>query len=259
MIYVSQIYDTVLSSVRKDKRGLAFSPDDFNNIAIQVNQRVWRKNYHNFESSKLSIDEMDSFLIPNFQINLDANGVGVLPTNYFHMAGDPWYTHPTEGRRKIDLVTTLEYGNRELDYLTKSTALYPTCYMGYDISGGDMALHVTPASCTPVYMSYLRQTVDSYLDYYVNDKTLEVIYMIEGAPVAVPVDHTAPAVVVNGVTLRAEIAGPNNVTSYTKNFEWHPHDVPSIISLFLQAVGISLPDELLVQVGNAEEIKVEKE
>jgi hypothetical protein len=249
MISVSQVYDTALALVRKDKRGLSFSPDDYNSILRQVNQRIWRITYHNFESSKLSMDELGSLKIVDYAINLDANGVGVLPTNYFHLAGDPWYTHPTEGRRKIDLITTLEHGSRELDFLTKASVTYPTCFMGYSSTAGDMAIYVTPVSCTPIYITYLRQTVDPFLDYYMNDDTFEITYMAEGATVAVPL----------GCTARNGTAGAANVVSQTIDFEWHPHDEPQILAQLLQSIGISLPDELLVQVGSVNEVKVEKE
>jgi hypothetical protein len=248
MIYVSEIYETVLSYIRKDKRGLSFSPDDFNNAIVQVNQRTYRANYKNFESSKLSMDEMDSLKVVSYSINLDANGIGVLPANYFHLVGDPWYTHPTAGRRKIDLITTLEHGNREMDYFTKASALYPTCFMGYGATSADMSVYVTPATCTPIYIDYLREVTTPYLDYYVNDTTLALTYMAEGATVAVPL----------GCTARDGTAGLANVVSQTKNFEWHEHDVPSIVNMLLEAVGISLPDELLIQVSNVDEPKIEK-
>jgi hypothetical protein len=248
MIYVSEIYDTVLSLIRKDSRGLSFSPSDFNNAIVQVNQRVYRNNYRNFESSKLSMDEMDSFKQVGIPINLDANGVGVLPSNYFHLVGDPWYTHPTEGRRKIDLITTLEHGSREMDYYTKASALYPTCFMGYGATAADMSVYVTPVTCTPIYIDYLREVTTPYLDYYVDDNELTLTYMAEGATVAVPL----------GCTARNGTAGAANVVSQTKNFEWHEHDVPSIVNMLLEAVGISLPDELLIQVSNVDEPKIEK-
>jgi hypothetical protein len=249
MISVSQVYDTVLSLIRKDKRGLSFSPDDYNAILHQVNQRVWRINYHGFEASKLSMDELGSLKIVDLPINLNGSGVGVLPPDYFHLVGDPWYIHPTEGRRKIDLVTSLEHGNREMDFLTKATALYPTCFMGYSSAGSDMAIYVTPTTCTPIYFSYLRQTTDPFLDYYVNDTTLDITYMAEGATVIVPL----------GCTSRSGVAGASNVVSLTKDYEWHPHDEPQILAQILQSIGMSLPDELLVQVGSANEIKVEKD
>jgi len=255
MISVSNVYDTTLALIRKDRRGLSFSPEDYNSVLRQVNQRVWRITYHNFESSKLSMDELGSLKIVDYQIALNGSGVGALPANYFHLAGDPWYTHPTAGRRKIDLITSLEYGQRELDYLTKASALYPTCYVGYDAVSGDMALYVTPVTCTPIYISYLRQTVDPYLDYYINNTTLEVTYMATAVNVNLPAGCTAPAI--SGI--RGETSGPAAVASQTINFDWHPHDEPQVIAQLLQAVGISLPDELILQTGTTNEIKVERE
>jgi hypothetical protein len=249
MVSVSQIYDTVLALIRKDKRGLSFSPDDYNSVLHQVNQRVWRINYHEFETSKLSMDELGSLKILDYAINLDANGTGILPTNYFHLVGDPWYTHTTAGRRRIDLVTTLEYGQRKMDYFTKPSALYPVCHMGYDTTADDMAIHVDPVTCTPIYLSYLRQTIDPFLDYYVNDTTLEITYMAEGATVSVPL----------GCTARDGTAGAASVVSQTRDFEWHPHDEPTVINEILKQVGISLPDELLVNFSNQQAPIIERE
>jgi hypothetical protein len=248
MVSVSDIYNTVLSYSRKDKRGLAFSPDDFNNAIVQVNQRVYRDNYRNFESSKLSMDEMDSFKVVNYPINLDANGIGVIPSDYFHLVGDPFYIHATYGRRRVDLITSLEHGQREMDFLTKGTVKYPTCFMAYGATSEDMSVYVTPTTCTPIYIDYLRTVNTPFLDYYVNDTTLELTYMAEGATVAVPLGSTA----------RNGTAGAANVVSQTKDFEWHEHDVPSIVNMVLEAIGISLPDELLIQVSNVDEPKIEK-
>lgn len=248
MIYVSQVYDTLLSYVRKDKRGLSFSPDDFNSAVVQVNQRIYRLNFSNWEASKLSIDELGSFKVINYPIALNGSGVGTLPPDYFHLVGDPWYTHATEGRRKIDLISSLEHGSREMDYLTKASALYPTCFMGYGATSNDMSIYVTPATCTPIYIDYLREVNTPLLDYYVNDTTLVIRYLTEGQVLALPA----------GYTTRDGTVGPNNITSATVNFEWHDHDLPQIINLLIEAVGISLPDEMLVQVSNSDLPIIEK-
>jgi hypothetical protein len=247
MILVSQIYDTLLSAIRKDKRGLSFSPDDFNNVVVQVNQRIFRLNYKNFESSKLSMDEMDSLKVPNYPITL-VNGIGVLPSDYFHLVGDPYYIHSTYGRRRIDLITSLEHGQREMDYLTKASVTYPTCFMAYGATSEDMSLYVTPTTCTPIYIDYLKRTQTPYLDYYVNNLTMEITYMAEGATVAIPL----------GCTARDGTPGIANVTSLTKNFDFHEHDIPQIINMLLQSVGISMPDEMLVQISGVNEPKIEE-
>jgi hypothetical protein len=236
MILVSQIYDTILSRIRKDKRGLSFSPQDFNNALVAVNQRIYRVNYSGFESSKLSMDEMDSLKVVGYPIVLDANGKGILPSNYFHLVGDPYYTHATEGRRKIDLITSLEHGSREMDYFTKASLLYPTCFMGAASSSEDMSLHITPITIGTIYIDYLREVNTPYLDYYVNNLTLDITYMDEGVTVAIPL----------GCTSRSGVSGVSNVVSLTKNFEWHDHDTPAIINELMKEVGIELPDEMLV-------------
>jgi hypothetical protein len=243
MILVSEIYDNLLALIRKDKRGLSFSPDDFNAILPALNQRIYRLNYADFEESKLSMDETGSFKVVNYPIALDGNGVGTLPVNYMHLVGDPYYLYTSldgkyvAARRKIELVTSLEFGSRQMDYLTKATDLYPLCFVGYGATSDDMSVYVTPVTATPIYIDYLRKVVVPFLDYYVNDTTLEITYLAQGATVAIGAGYTAR----NGTT------GPANIVSTTLDFDWHEHDVPQIINLLLEAVGINLPDELLVQ------------
>jgi hypothetical protein len=192
--------------------------------------------------SKLSMLEMDSFKVigyPATPIALDVNGVGALPANFYTMAGDPYYFHPTAGRRRIDLITSLENNQREMDFLTKGSALYPTCFLAYGATSDDMSVYVTPTTCTPIYVDYLRKVDVPYLDYYVNDTTLAITYMAAGATVAVPLGSTA----------RDGTAGAANVVSITVNWEWHEHDIPQIVNLILEAIGIQLPDELLIGVS----------
>ena len=253
MIYADKIYDTLVSICRKDKRGLSLSIDDFNNLAVQVNQRIFRLNYSNFETSKLSMDEMDSFKITDYAINLDANGIGQLPTNYYHLVGDPYYYHPTTGeRRKIELVTSLEYGNREMDYLSKPTALYPLVFMGYGATSDDMSLYARPKTdmgSKTIYIDYIRSVNTPFLDYYTDDTTFEITYMAEGATVTVPL----------GSTSRSGLAGSVAVVSQTKNFEWHEHDIPQTINLFLGLIGIQLSSQDLQQISATYEPVIEKE
>jgi hypothetical protein len=237
-----------LAIIRKDRRGLNFSPDDFNNAIIPINQRLFRMNYRDFETTKLSMNELDSFKVPSYTINLDVNGIGALPTDFYTLVGDPYYLHPTVGRRRVDLITSLEHSQREMDYLTKGSALYPTCFLAYGATSDDMSVYVTPTTCTPIYVDYIRKVDVPFLDYYVNDTTFELTYMSAGATVAVPAGSTA----------RDGTAGAANVVSQTKNFEWHEHDIPQLINLILEYVGISLPDQMLVEVSNVDDPRIEK-
>ena len=248
MISVSQIYDTLLAQIRKDVRGLSFSPDDFNNIIVSVNQRLYKQNYRDFEASKWSMAEMDSFKLVNVQLNLDSNGIAILPVDYYILVGDPYYFHPIYGRRRVDLITSLEHTQREMDYLTKASVLYPTAFMAYSTGANDMSLYVTPTSCTPICIDYLRTVSTPFLDYYVDDTSLQLTYMNEGDTVTVPLGSTA----------RDGTPGIANVVSKTVDFEWHPHDFPVLINMLLEAVGVALPDELLMQVSAVDDPKLEK-
>jgi hypothetical protein len=96
-----------------------------------------------------------------------------------------------------------------------------------------------------VYVDYLRTADIPFLDYYVNDTTLVYTYMDADATVSVPL----------GCTARDGTAGLANVDSATVNFEWDDGEFPLILSLFAQMVGLALPSEELIQVGNNEELK----
>lgn len=259
MIYAYKIYDTLVSICRKDKRGLSLSIDDFNNLAFQVNERLFKFNYADFEQTKLSMAEMDSFKIVKWPINLDSNGIGTLPDDFYLVVGDPYYylstainEHPIGERRKVELVTSLEFGNREMDYDSRSTSLYPLAFLGYATTSGDMGLYCNPVAdmaSKTIYLDYIRRLATPFLDYYVNDTTFEVTYMAQGATVTVPL----------GSTSRSGLAGSVAVVSQTQNFEFHPHDVPQLINLFLGLIGLQLSSQDLQQASMAYENIIEKE
>jgi hypothetical protein len=208
-----------------------------------------------FETSKLSMDETGSFKKVGTAINLDANGIGALPSDYYHLVGDPYYYYTSgdgkyvNARRRVELVTSLEFGNRQMDYLTQSTVLYPLAYVGYGATSDDMSLYVNPVTATPLYIDYLRKVDVPFLDYYVDDTTFEITTMAAGATVAVPALHTA----------RDGTAGAANVVSQTKNFEWHDHDIPQCINIFMGLIGVQLNDQGLVQLEQIDEPKIERE
>ena len=241
MISVSEIYDSLISIIRKDKRGLSMSIDDFNKAIVPVNQRIYRLNYHDWESSKLAMDELGSFKVVAHQIDL-TSGVGALPANYYHLVGEPYYNHLIKGKRKIDLITSLEHNNREMDYLTKASLLYPTAFMGYGATSDDMSIYVDPTTIEVIYIDYLRKVNTPLLDYYIDDTTFEITYLDEAEGVTIPA----------GCTGRLGQVPGSNYTAATLNFEWHEHDIPSLLNLLLETVGIQLQDQGLVQVSNTD-------
>jgi hypothetical protein len=61
--------------------------------------------------------------------------------------------------------------------------------------------------------------------------------MAQGASVTIPTGCVARDGTVAGAA----------ATSLTQNWEWHDHDIPQIVNLILEVVGVQLPDELLIQ------------
>jgi hypothetical protein len=58
-----------------------------------------------------------------------------------------------------------------------------------------------------------------------------------------------------GSTYSDGTAGSVAKTSKTVNFDWGPDDLPLIMSIFIQVLGLQLEDEFLVQVGAGSELK----
>lgn len=245
MLYSYQVYETLLDVCRKDLRGRSLTPEEFNNLAPIINQLVYERYYSQFEATVDNSDSMSAFKVLGETIPLVA-GVGTLPARYYHIVGMPYYTDSGGVVRYIDLVSSMEHARREQDYLTKATVVHPTCRLGLANSTADKTIHVTPTSITSINMDYLRTADTPILDYFVNDSTLVYSWMASGGVVtAVPAGSTA----MNGTV------GAANVVSTTVDWEWDESDLPLIINLFLQYMGVQLPDQVLIESGLAFEQK----
>ncbi len=255
MILSSTVYSTLIDLLRADKRGLSLSEDEFNRVAIICNERVWAKKYKEFETSIDNIDTLAPFKVINYPIALGGAECS-LPANYEDMISRPRVTDAGGTLRRLDLVSELELQERESDYLTKPSETYPVYTLGEVDVSDNIILHVYPITLAAnVYIDYLRKPVDPYLDYYVNDTTLERTYLAEGATaVNIPAGYTYW-----DNTTHTEVTGGAAVfrNSATVDWEWGAAELPIILSIFAQIVGIQLPDAALVQVGNVEEQKNE--
>jgi hypothetical protein len=249
MIYSYVVYDTLIDLIRTDKRGLSLSIEEFNRLARVVNERVYSKYYEEFEGDTSSIDSMGGFKQLRQSVSL-ASGIGILPSDYWEMIGKGRYVDSSAVTRYIDLVTTLERAEREDDYLTMPTTTHPVMEIG-DLDGSDnLQIRVYPSTLTTVpantiYIDYLRTADIPFLDFYTNDTTLVHTYMAAGVNVNVPV----------GYTYRDGSAGAAVKASQTVNWEWSDSDFNLILAIFCQLIGITLPDQLLVETGTINEKK----
>ena len=243
MVYCYEIYEMVLDLARKDKRGRSLDIDEFNRVAKIVNSRVYNHYYNQFETSLDSSNSLSGFKVTNYEVSLTA-GVGTLPVDYYDLIGIPRYTDGSD-IREVDVVTNVEYTKRQVDYLTRPTTTHPIMMLAGE-SGGQTQIRVLPSTLSSIRVDYLKSAATPFLDYYSNDTTLEYVYIAAGATPTVP----------SGYTYRDGNTGSYAVPSaLTVDFDWGTEDIPLILSLFVQVLGLQLGDEMMVQVGNAEELK----
>ena len=249
MLYAYQVYETLLDLSRKDLRGLSLTPEEYNNTARLVNEIVFAKYYSEFESTQDNSEALSAFKVLNESIPI-AGGIGSLPAWYYHMVGMPRYTDISGVSRYLDMVSSFEHSKREQDYLTKATLTHPTFRFGIASTTSDMTIYVTPSvGINPIYIDYIRTPDVPFLDYYVSDTTLNYTWLTTGVITAVPLGYTA----------RNGTVGPNNVISQTIDYEWNDEDMPLILNLFLQYLGIQLPSPELYEGGTLQEQKSDKQ
>lgn len=246
MIKSEDIYVSLLNLIREDTRGLALSPDEYNRISRIVNERLYSKKYEEFETSTDNIDTLARFKTLNTPIVLVAGSCS-LPSDYREMIGKPRIVDSTAVTRRCDLVTQLELDERTDDFLTQPTESHPVYTLGDSDVVDNLILHVYPSTIIgSVTIDYLRNAEIPFLDYFIKDDTLVPTFMVADA-INVPI--------LLGYTYRDKTPGPIIQNSATVEWEWSDGEINLILSIFCSLMGITLPDNYLAQMGNAEEIK----
>lgn len=244
MIPVEQIYDSLLTLIREDKRGLALSPDEYNRIASLINDDLFNKEYAQYETT-LKIGNTLMPFLEGANLNIIANSI-TLPSDYKIMIGKPYSI--TAGRY-LDYATKLELHERVEDYLTKPTTTYPL-WINLGEAGGYKIAMIYPATITGIIsIDYLREPAVPFYDYYINDTTLVVTYMDAGTTVTIPI----------GCTYRDGTAGDGATTfaSTSVDWEWDGDEMGVIINMLTSALGVAMPDQFLFEAGNLQEAKTE--
>lgn len=245
----STVYESLLSYLRKDKRGLSLSVDEFNRLSVIVDKRILSA-FASRQEENIRITSSSGFLkVTGYNIAL-TSGVGSLPLNYYQIMGDPYYTDTSVTPSKvryIDVVTTEEDSYRERDYLTKATTKYPTCVIGSQDAYKAIQIRIKPTTITSVRINYFRDTVSPYLDYYADDTNHTITYLTAGQNLTIP----------TGCTYRDGTTGPK--TSITSDWEWSIQDLPWVLAYLLEAAGCVIPDELLLQIGSKDKLEIANE
>lgn len=238
------VYTTLVSYLRKDKRGNALSIDEFNRISVLVDRKMLMAFGSRFEEDVEISSHMGFLKVIDQSVTL-TTGVGSMPTNYYRLAGDPWYTDGDGIVRWLDVRTSAEHSFRERDYLTKATAKHPSCVLGDQDNSNNLQIRVYPTTIGTIYINYIRNSVPLYLDYYVNNTTLQPTFMAVSASVPIP----------SGSTYRDGTTGTK--TSLTTNPEWDDTEFPWLMAFYLQYLGVTFPEELLTQIGKGDSAELQ--
>jgi len=250
-ILSSLIYDTLYDVIRKDRRGRPLSIEEYNNLSTIVNHSLFSDFYDKFEGNIESSDTLGAFKVFEHGIDLTANStntaaVGILPDNYYHIIGQPRTISGTPGTvRPVDIVTAQEHSIRIDDFLTQPTTTYPMCQIGGVNANDVMQIRFYPYTIAKVYIDYLREPDTPYLDFSINDTTLDYEYIAAGVT----------ATILLGSAYRDGTPGLTVQTSGTVNWEFGEEDLELIIAKFLGLMGIQLSDEILLQAGTLIESK----
>lgn len=249
MIYAYTVYDTIQDVIRKDRRGRSLSIEEYNSLAGIVNRSLFGDFYDKFEGNIESSDTLGAFKVFIYGIDLTPSygndaGVGTLPANYYHLIGQP-RTYSESVWTTVDVITAQEHGLRLKDFLTQPSTTYPCCQIGGVNASDELQIRVYPSTISKVYIDYLREPDTPYLDYYINDTTLDYTYMAADTNVTVPL----------GSTYRDGTAGVTTEASLTTNWEWDDEDLELIVAKFLSLMGIQMSDEVLLQAGTLMESK----
>jgi hypothetical protein len=239
------VYEAVLAYLRKDKRGLALNIDEFNVHGTMVDKRILMAFCSRFEDDIEISSHMGFLKVFDYPIGLTA-GVGLLPENYFRIMGDPYYLDTNGVVIHIDVVTSKEYTYRQRDYLRQATLIDPICVIGSQDAQRNMEIRVYPNTISTIYINYVRDTISPYLDYFINEATLQVTYLAQGLQ-----NFLIPT----GCVYRDGTTGIKN--SLSVDYEWDDHEKPWIVAYFLQALGATIPDEVLLQVGKMDSAEIQ--
>lgn len=240
MIYVSSVFDTVQTLIRKDQKGNSFSIKEFNNLISMVNYELYNFYASHVQETQDVTEQLKSFMVLNSPITL-TTGVGSLPT-YGRLLG-----MPRVGTTKIDVVTSLELSERLTDELTAPTVDDPVAIIGGK-TGSNNNITVYPTSISSITIDYLKIPANPLLDYYIDSNGLYV-YLLEGAiGVSVP----------SGAVYSDGTPGPTSVNSLTIDLEWSEETLPIIVNALLQKAGIILGEQMAVEYGIAKETKEEQ-
>jgi len=234
MIDNGYIFDFIKTISNKDDRGNVFSPNDFNDYLPKANLELYIADYQKWELTQRITDTL-RFFFESDTITF-TSGAASIPTDYKHAISCRYDESGTD--RNIDIVTKLELSYRLASPIIKPTLRHPVLSINTE-------LNIYPTAITSAVLDYLRLPVEPFFDYYYANGTT-VTYMPPGTEhTATPTDPYR-----DGTTTGVK-------ASISVELEYDDDDKIKIITTILGYYGLSIPDNLILQVSEAKKTKEE--
>lgn len=239
-----QIYDFVVTILRKEKEGSALTPERYN---LMLQESMWEKandEYKKYELSQVITDTLRELKTLEV-INISGNGeydLSGLTYEYWHPSS-LYYEDASLNLCFIEIVTDLEWAERVTSTLLAPDYTYPICKFVRN-STGDYIIKFEPLTgFSTVSFDYLRKPAEPFYDYYY-DANDELVYLEPG------VMYTLQA----GEEYRDGTTS-GTVTSISVELPFPDGDRLDVAYMILQKLGIPVKEQIAVEYGAAREAK----
>lgn len=235
-----QLFDWIVTILRKEKEGSAVSPERF---TLMLVESMWEKinvEIGVFERSQVITNSLRSLKV--------SEDIAVTPSGTFDLTTlvDD-YLHPTSlyytysGRvRQVDILTDGEWA-----YYTSSSLMAPTDEFPVAKILGDTIMFDPIASDTAT-LTFIKKPTDPFFDYYY-DSADRIVYLQPGQSYAL----TA------GEEYRDGTVFPATVNSTSVELPFPENERVDVGYKILQKMGIPLQEPIAVQYGTQREAKEE--
>ena len=243
MLSVVDIPYIVFRLLKRERNGSTVSPSDLNRFIEMAHAEEVYAMKSLMEANQDVSDAMRTFINVEYQaatsgvVNLSA-----LSGTYLKLLG----AQRKNGTRSedCDVVTQLEWQDREYNSITAPTVDYPICY----VSGSTINFRPFPeAGANGVRISYLRHPLVPKVDAYINLQG-EIVWLGVGSTVADSlIDTDFLSYGWDGTALTIV---NNTYTSTTVEFEWSDEmNRVNILKRVLILCGVTVPDTLAIEIA----------
>ena len=243
MLSVVDIPYIVFRLLKRERNGSTVSPSDINRFLEMAHAEEVYAMKSLMEANQDVTDGMRTFInVENQSATAGVVNLSALSGTYLKLLG----AQRKNGTRSedCDVVTQLEWQDREYNSITAPTVDYPICY----VRGSTINFRPFPEDgANGVRISYLRHPLVPKVDAYINLQG-EIVWLGVGSTVADSlIDTDFLSYGWDGTALTIV---NNTYTSTTVEFEW-PDEMNrvNIMKRVLVMCGVSAPDQLAILYG----------